>query len=132
MKDKEYDVVIVGSGISGSIMAKTLTQAGKSVLILEAGLTAGASMKSNGAYYNYMTYMETFFNASAKVPNSPYPNLKDAPSIDVINIETIPSPTEPSTKGDYLVQAGPLPFGSDNWRGPGGTTMHWLGTTPRM
>lgn len=132
MKDKEYDVVIVGSGISGSIMAKTLTQAGKSVLILEAGLTAGAAMKSNSAYYNYMTYMETFFNASAKVPNSPYPNLKDAPSIDVINIETIPSPTEPSTKGDYLVQAGPLPFGSDNWRGPGGTTMHWLGTTPRM
>jgi len=36
------------------------------------------------------------------------------------------------SKGDYLVQAGPLPFGSDNWRGPGGTTMHWLGTTPRM
>ncbi|MEP0265333.1 GMC family oxidoreductase [Dokdonia sp.] len=132
MKDKEYDVVIVGSGISGSIMAKTLTQAGKSVLLLEAGLTAGATMKSNGSYYNYMTYMETFFNAAAKVPNSPYPNLKDAPSIDVINIETIPSPTEPSTKGDYLVQAGPLPFGSDNWRGPGGTTMHWLGTTPRM
>ncbi|MFT5891263.1 MAG: choline dehydrogenase-like flavoprotein [Dokdonia sp.] len=132
MKEKEYDVVIVGSGISGSIMAKTLTQAGKSVLLLEAGLTAGATMKSNGSYYNYMTYMDTFFNASAKVPNSPYPNLKDAPSIDVINIETIPSPTEPSTKGDYLVQAGPLPFGSDNWRGPGGTTMHWLGTTPRM
>lgn len=132
MKEKEYDVVIVGSGISGSIMAKTLTQAGKSVLILEAGLTAGASMKSNGSYYNYMTYLETFFNASAKVPNSPYPNLKDAPSIDVINIEAIPSPTEPATKGDYLVQAGPLPFGSDNWRGPGGTTMHWLGTTPRM
>lgn len=132
MKEKEYDVVIVGSGISGSIMAKTLTQAGKNVLILEAGLTAGASMNSNGSYYNYMTYLETFFNASAKVPNSPYPNLKDAPSIDVINIETIPSPTEPATKGDYLVQAGPLPFGSDNWRGPGGTTMHWLGTTPRM
>ena len=130
-KAKEYDVVIVGSGIAGSIMAKTLTQAGKSVLLLEAGLQAGISLDVNDSFNNYMGYLDTFYKAIAHgVPNSPYPALKDAPSPNVLDIEPIKA-CEPSTKG-YLVQAGPLPFGSDCLRAPGGTTMHWLGTTPRM
>ena len=33
-----FDAVIVGSGISGAIIAKQLAAAGKSVLILEAGV----------------------------------------------------------------------------------------------
>lgn len=33
----DYDVVIVGGGIAGSLMAKTLTRGGKRCLILEAG-----------------------------------------------------------------------------------------------
>ena len=127
---QEYDVVIVGSGIGGSIVAKTLTQAGKKVLLLEAGLEAGIDFNKNEAFNNYMGYLDTFYKTTAKVPNSPYPELKDAPSPNVIDIEAI-EPCKPSTKG-YLVQAGPLPFGSDAWRGPGGTTMHWLGSTPRM
>ncbi|GHE70176.1 GMC family oxidoreductase [Roseivirga thermotolerans] len=126
----EYDVVIVGSGIGGSIVAKTLSQAGKKVLLLEAGLEAGMSFQKKEAFDNYMGYLNTFYEKAAKVPNSPYPNLKDAPSPDVLDIEPITA-CQPSTKG-YLVQAGPLPFGSDAWRGPGGTTMHWLGSTPRM
>ena len=35
--DTVYDVVIVGGGIAGAILAKTLVNAGKNVLILEAG-----------------------------------------------------------------------------------------------
>ena len=127
----EYDVVIVGSGIAGCVMAKTLTQAGKKVLLLEAGLKAGINMDRNGNYYNYVDYLNTFYSAMAKVPNSPYPNIQDAPSINVLDIEAITGTNSPSTVG-YLVQAGPLPFGSDCLRGPGGTTLHWLGTTPRM
>ena len=127
----EYDVVIVGSGVAGCVLAKTLTQAGKKVLLLEAGLEAGMNMDRNGNYYNYMDYLNTFYSAMAKVPNSPYPNIPDAPSINVLDIEAITGTNSPSTEG-YLVQAGPLPFGSDCLRGPGGTTLHWLGTTPRM
>ncbi|MEP1778026.1 GMC family oxidoreductase [Reichenbachiella sp.] len=130
-REKEYDVVIVGSGIGGAIMAKTLTQAGKSVLLLEAGLEAGISMDKTDAFGNYMSYLDRFYKAPAKAPNSPYPNLKDAPSIDVLDIQAIEGCNKPSTKG-YLVQAGPFPFGSECLRGPGGTTMHWLGSTPRM
>jgi len=129
--NKTYDVVIVGSGIAGAVMAKTLTQAGKTVLLLEAGLAAGLNTTRNGDYQNYMDYLDTFYTAAIKVPNSPYPNIKDAPSIDVIDMEPITPTNNPSTKG-YLVQKGPLPFASDCLRGPGGTTLHWLGSTPRM
>ena len=34
---KEYDAIIVGSGIAGAIVAYKLGHAGKKVLILEAG-----------------------------------------------------------------------------------------------
>ena len=128
----EYDVVIVGSGIAGCVMAKTLTQAGKNVLLLEAGLQAGINLDKNGNFLNYMDYLETFYKADIKVPNSPYPNLPDARSVDVSDIVVPLSPsTGPTTKG-YLVQAGPLAFASDCYRGPGGTTLHWLGSTPRL
>ncbi|TCJ19608.1 GMC family oxidoreductase [Flaviaesturariibacter flavus] len=127
----EYDVVIVGSGISGAIMAKTLTRAGRRVLLLEAGLKAGIALTKAGSYRTYQEYLNTFYMKAAKVPNSPYPNLPVAPSSDVLDIRKITNPAEPSTAG-YLVQKGPVPFASDNMRGPGGTTMHWLGSTPRM
>ncbi len=130
MESIQYDVVIVGSGISGAVIAKTLTLAGKRVLILEAGLEAGIALEGEAAYNAYQNYLETFYKAPAKAPNSPYPDLKDAPSIDVLDIVKL-QPGKTSTKG-YLVQKGPLPFASDCVRGPGGTTLHWLGTTLRM
>ncbi|MEP6804690.1 MAG: NAD(P)-binding protein, partial [Flavobacterium sp.] len=130
MENNNYDVVIVGSGIAGSILAKVLTNAGKKVLMLEAGLAAGIALDQEANYKNYQDYLTTFYNASAKVPNAPYPNIKDAQSINVLDIEVIEK-NVPATKG-YLVQMGPVPFASDNTRAPGGTTLHWLGTTLRM
>lgn len=131
MKDQEYDVVIVGSGIAGAVLSKTLTQAGKSVLLLEAGLQAGIAFDAEKNYENYQYYLNTFYKAPAKVPNSPYPNIKDAQSPNVLDIVKLTPQNTPSTQG-YFVQAGPLPFASDCLRGPGGTTLHWLGSTPRM
>lgn len=131
MGNNNYDVVIVGSGIAGAIVAKLLTNAGKKVLLLEAGLKAGISLDPEESYKTYQGYLNTYYTAFAKgAPNSPYPNLKNAPSVDALDLVPL-KPGVPSTKG-YLVQMGPIPFGSDCTRAPGGTTLHWLGTTLRM
>ena len=130
MANDEYDVVIVGTGIAGAVLANLLTNAGKRVCMLEAGLHSGINLDSQGAYETYMRYLDGYYTAPAKTPNSPYPNLPDAPSADVLDLAPIPK-DRPLTTG-YLVQMGPIPFGSDNTRGPGGTTLHWLGTTLRM
>jgi choline dehydrogenase-like flavoprotein len=131
MSDEIYDVVIIGAGIAGAIVAKTLSQAGKSILILEAGEgLQGIDVEGEEAFKVYQSYLDTFYKAEAKVPNSPYPNLPAAPSPDVLDIKAIEG-TTPSTAG-YFVQAGPMPFASDYTRAPGGTTLHWLGTCLRM
>lgn len=122
-----YDVVIVGSGIAGAVLAKTLTQAGKHVLLLEAGLQAGIAFEPERAYRNYQDYLQTFYASTIKATNTPYPDIPDAQSIDVLQIQQ----KTPYDEG-YLVQLGPLPFASDCVRGPGGTTLHWLGNVPRM
>lgn len=130
MTDKVYDVVIVGAGISGAIVAKTLSHAGYSVLILEAGSDAGIALDGEAAHDVYQNYLNKYYQAQAKVPNAAYPNLTTAPSPDVLDVKPL-SGNMPSTNG-YFVQAGPLPFASDYARVPGGTTMHWLGTCLRM
>lgn len=128
MNAKEYDVVVVGSGIAGSVLAKVLTRAGKQVLLMEAGLQAGMALDSEADYANYSSYLAQFYASTIKATNTPYPNIKDAPSIDVLDIEA----QTPYDDHGYLVQKGPLPFASDCLRGPGGTTLHWLGNVPRM
>jgi len=42
----QYDVVIVGAGVSGNLIAKELGLAGKKVLILEAGLPVPTAARS--------------------------------------------------------------------------------------
>jgi choline dehydrogenase-like flavoprotein len=129
IEQQSFDAVIVGSGISGAVIAKTLTDAGKRVLLLDAGLESGMALNGLQAYRNQMAYLDTFYKATAKSPNSPYPNLMNAPSSDVLEVQPV---EQMDHNSGYLVQKGPLPFGSDNWVGPGGTTQHWLGTTLRM
>lgn len=150
--NNKKDVIIVGTGIAGSLIAKLLTdhvfdsKQGKmihradakksddtrelSVLMFEAGLEAGLELDSVSSMTAYNEYIRTFYMQEAKVPNSPYPNLKQAPSPNVLDMEPI-TPPFPDKKG-YLVQFGPMPFASDAIRVGGGTTLHWLGTTPRM
>jgi choline dehydrogenase-like flavoprotein len=124
MADNLYDVVIVGAGVAGSIVAKELVKAGKRVLVLEAGTDTGWTPEG------YRSYVNQYYGALGKVPNSPYPTNPNAPSPNVLDIRPIKPPT-PDTSG-YFVQWGPQPFGSDYIRVLGGTTMHWLGTCPRL
>jgi choline dehydrogenase-like flavoprotein len=119
-----YDVVIVGAGVCGAILAKELGEAGKRVLVLEAGRATSATTDG------YATYVENFYTALAKVPNSPYPANPAAPAPDVLTLHPVRDGV-PDDSG-YFSQRGPLPFASDYVRTRGGTTLHWLGTCLRM
>jgi len=123
-KDLDADVVIVGAGIAGVLMAKHLAQAGLRVLILEAG--TGKGLDAQG----YQSFVETYQAAMVKVPNSAYPNNPNAPQPTVA--DTRPIGSSPTNSVGYFVQAGPHPFASTNTRTTGGTTLHWLGTCLRM
>ena len=127
MTEPKFDVVVVGAGIAGAIIAKELTSYGKRVLLLEAG--EGPS-DSPEAYWNqYGKYLSEFYRALAKTPNSPYPKNPNAPVPSVLDFHNIRG--NPDTSG-YMVQNGPLPFSSNYVRALGGTTLHWLGTCLRM
>jgi choline dehydrogenase-like flavoprotein len=123
-EDRFYDVVIVGAGIAGGIVAKELAAAGQTVLILEAGADHGETWQT------YRSYLDQYYMSMAKTPNSPYPNLPTLPSPSVLDITAVRG-TQPDTNG-YFVQKGPLPFGSNYLRAYGGTMLHWLGTSLRM
>lgn len=148
--NKEYDVLIVGSGIAGAIVAYKLGQAGKKVLIIEAGPKIPADRSQ---------YMETFFKANAKTPESPYPpSTQGAVKSTDENPMGLPDPATENTPRytvlqidswrkkkqcyfDYVPQpnglSGDSPlanfaYGSSYERIGGGTTWHWLGTSLRF
>lgn len=119
-----YDAVIIGAGPIGVTIAKTLTDQGKRVLLLEAGRASGLS------YDGWLSYVDTYRSALVKEPNSPYPPNANAQSTygqDILNLHK----RVPILSG-YQVEKGPLSFGSTYLRSLGGTSLHWLGTCPRM
>jgi choline dehydrogenase-like flavoprotein len=142
MADDDIDVVIVGSGFAGALIANELAKAGKKVVILEAG---------DGIPSDINAYMERFYKASAKVPESPYPPSlfdSDGQLSDELNDPgkmKAGRPTVLSTGADtwsnpaksYLVQNANdgdkklTPFSSTYDRVAGGTS-HWLGTSLRF
>jgi choline dehydrogenase-like flavoprotein len=131
------DVVIVGSGPSGALIAKQLGLAGRKVLILEAG---------DRLPPNINDYMDRFLTATAKVPESPYqPDLFTGGKLTDPATVNAGRPTVLTLSGNdnpfgawqnpnqaYLIQKGPLPFASTYERVNAGTTRHWLGTSLRF
>jgi choline dehydrogenase-like flavoprotein len=109
MANIEADVIIVGSGISGALLAARLADAGVKVAILEAGARVDRAQAT-----------QRFWDAPIKVPECPYP-----PS---------PQANHPiSDDPDYWYrQAGPDKFKSTYVKVVGGTTWHWLGTCLRL
>ena len=119
-----YDALIVGSGVSGSIMAHELARAGYSVLMLEAG--PGRDFSQDG----HQRYLETFYSNPNKDNNSPFrPNRNaDMPRSGDVPSEPGASPTDKQ----YLLQNGPFITDTVYTRVMGGTTVHWEGKTIRM
>ncbi|MDT5034327.1 MAG: hypothetical protein QOC94_4498 [Actinoplanes sp.] len=119
-----YDAVIVGSGISGAIIAARLSDAGKRVLILEAGPAEELTLRG------YEGYLDRFYSATSKDNQSPYPAGPNAPMPRGTDARRI-VPGSPDSSA-YLVQSGPFATDTTYTRVLGGTTMHWEAKTPRM
>ena len=119
-----YDAVVVGSGVSGSIMALELARQRFRVLILEAG--PGHDLSIPG----YQTYLDRFYTATSKDSNSPYARNQNAPMPRSGDIQRL-QPGLPNTNA-YLVQNGPLVTDTTYSRVVGGTTNHFESKTPRM
>jgi choline dehydrogenase-like flavoprotein len=119
-----YDAVIVGSGVSGSIMAMELSKAGYTVLVLEAG--PGHEFSEGG----YQQYLENFFGTPYRDNNSPFLRNANAEMPRSPDVKPL-TPGKPNTN-EYLVQYGPFVTDTVYSRVPGGTTLHWEGKTIRM
>ena len=121
---RDYDIVIVGSGISGAIIAKQAAEAGKRVLVLEAGTGANRSL------VGYDDLLTTFYSAAAKDNQSPFPVNANAAMPRSPQLRKLQAgETDSST---YIVQSGPYVSDTTYTRIFGGTTMHWEAKTPRM
>jgi choline dehydrogenase-like flavoprotein len=115
--DEQYDVVIVGAGVNGALIAKRLTHAGLRVLVLEAGPSTAWT------FDGYTGHLDHFFQANGKGPESAWPPAVPAPQPDTADIRS---------DDGYFVQQGPNKYGSSYTRLLGGSTLHWLGVCLRM
>lgn len=105
----QADVLIVGAGVAGSLIAYALASGGAKVVVLESGPSVDRAQA-----------VQAFRDAVAKVPESAYPDVPYAPR-----------PSSLDANG-YYVQDGPEPFTATYERRVGGTTWHWLGTALRL
>ncbi|NPD17050.1 GMC family oxidoreductase [Xinfangfangia sp. D13-10-4-6] len=112
--DFDADVIVIGSGVMGGIIAARVAKAGKKVIILESG----PRVKRRDIVETYRNAPVKLSLANAKLQGvgSPYPSL----------------PHSPSTYGDYLQQMGPVKFNTSYLRVVGGTTWHFGSALWRM
>lgn len=120
----DYDVIVVGSGVSGSIIAKTLGQKGMRVLVVEAGSGNDVTIG------DYEESVNRFYGAVVKDNNAPYRNGRNAPMPR--DFETVRLRDDEVNDRGYLVQNGPFEIDSTYVRALGGTTRHWEGKALRM
>jgi choline dehydrogenase-like flavoprotein len=105
----DTDVVVIGAGVAGALVAAKLAADGVKVTIVEAGPTVDREAA-----------VELFRRSVTKAPEVPYPSMAYAPRPTVVAPDA------------YYVQQGPDSFGSTYERRVGGTTWHWLGTALRL
>ena len=120
LAEPDFDVIIVGSGIAGALVAHRLARAKVRVLILEAG---GVPPDSLGRY----ALVRSYIASPSKATNTPFCG-------DNI-LATQPNPTNPTLGTDYYVY--PPGFTGDKFKSfyerlVGGSTWHWQGIHVRM
>ncbi|MES2697917.1 MAG: GMC family oxidoreductase [Verrucomicrobiota bacterium] len=120
-KNYDYDVVIIGSGISGAIVAKRVAEMSPkaTILILEAG--AGGLNDRSREVSNY-------FSNLAKFPEAPFDENINAPSATIKDLIG----ASPSYLDHVDETAKTTHFGSTYVRKTGGTMWHWMGTCLRF
>ncbi|MFE1554387.1 GMC family oxidoreductase [Streptomyces sp. NPDC058734] len=115
-----YDVIVVGAGVAGSLVAHRLGRHARRVLVLEAGPAQGE--------HDPLT---TYLTAPAKVPGSAHREHPAAPWPEVTDLTGTDGPPGFRATG-HLPQNGPLPYSSGYVRVNGGTGNVWTGLAPRM
>ena len=108
MTVQRTDVLVVGAGVAGSLVAHALGRLGRQVTLLEAG-----------PRIDRVTVAERYRQAVDKSDfMAPYPGTAHAPNAG------------PGL--DYIVEKGEHPYGTQYIRGVGGTTWHWAAATWRF
>ncbi|MFJ3903760.1 GMC family oxidoreductase [Streptomyces sp. NPDC090025] len=105
-----YDVIVVGAGVAGSLVAHRLGARGRRVLVLEAG-ASDLPAPAPGTL------------GAPPSPAAPAPELGDLTGTE--------EPPGYHATG-HLLQNGPLPYGSGYARVNGGTGTIWTGLALRM
>jgi choline dehydrogenase-like flavoprotein len=105
---EQADIIVIGAGVAGMLVASQLAQRGAKVLVLEAGPRVDRAAATQRFQYT-----------AVKTPEAPYEPTRHAPQPSVIQPD------------EYYVQAGADLFRSTYQRRVGGTTWHWLGTALR-
>lgn len=102
------DLVVIGAGVAGGLVAKRAAEAGLRVTIL-----------CDGPEVNRTDLVERYRGTAPQTVMSPYPVLDHAPLPQV------------ARTGAYLIQKGPYPYDQQYIRAVGGTTWHWAAATWR-
>lgn len=105
----EADVIVVGAGVAGALVADRLARAGLKVTILEAGdhVDRGKAVARFRSSWQQDLLAPFVTPAHAPVPDGHTPD-------------------------GYLDQLGPMRYTALYVRAVGGTTWHWTGITPRF
>ncbi|MGB1376445.1 MAG: GMC family oxidoreductase [Miltoncostaeaceae bacterium] len=106
---RDADVIVVGAGIAGAMIADGLARAGVNVLLLESG-----------PVQDRQAAVTDYRQSPVRVPEAAYPPVEYAPRPTVADLNA------------YYVQGGPDDFKSTYERRSGGSTWHWLGTALRL
>ena len=117
MKEDSADVVIVGTGVVGCLIAERALDAGLSVLMLEAG----PRVQRWQIVQNYRNLPPSL----RQEPDAPYPSVPWAPQMQTYTAEST---------ADYLQTEGPnaVAYQQDYVRYAGGATWHWAGICWRL